>query len=102
MDDEVDDELDEFEHGDKRPADPQSKRAADVTNEDDVLSTDTLRDTSGSDTGEDLNDTACQRCAQYMPTSYVFFATRTWEFLERWSTYPVRVSVDAGVRTLYE
>ena len=53
MDDEVDDELDEFEHGDKRPADPQSKRAADVTNEDDVLSTDTLRDTSGSDTGED-------------------------------------------------
>ena len=39
MDDEVDDELDEFEHGDKRPADPQSKRAADVTNEDDVLLT---------------------------------------------------------------
>ena len=34
MDDEVDDELDEFEHGDKRPADPPSKRAADVTNED--------------------------------------------------------------------
>ena len=45
MDDEVDDELDEFEHRDKRPAYPQSERATDVTNEDDVLSTDTSRDT---------------------------------------------------------
>ena len=39
MDDEVDDELEEFEHRDKRPAYPQSKRAADVTDEDDVLLT---------------------------------------------------------------
>ena len=53
MDDEIDDKLDELEHRDERPAYPQAKRAADVTDEDDVLLTDTSRDTNGSDTGED-------------------------------------------------